>query len=57
MNINLTININIGDVFHTESNEIDNRGLLLYRKNENELFVLSRSCGHQGSTIGPFEEI
>ena len=53
----ITINIDIGDVYHTESNEIDNKGLLLYRKNENELFVLSRSCGHQGFTIDPFEEI
>ena len=53
----LSNNIAIGDISHTDSNEIDSKGLLLYRKSENEIIVLSRSCGHQGNKINPFEEI
>ena len=34
---------------------IDNSGLLIYRKSETEFNVLSRTCPHQGGSIGSFQ--
>jgi len=34
----------------------NNRGLLLYRKSEDEIMVFSRTCPHMGGDISPFQE-
>ena len=39
------------------SNNIDPQGLLLYRKNQNEIIALSKRCTHAGCTISDFEQI
>ena len=46
---------NIEGVSFTEDNKIDDQGLLLYRKSETEIIALSRSCTHQGCSVGAFE--
>ena len=49
----------IGGVSHIPSNSdnFDIKGLLFYRKNENEIIALSRSCTHEGCSIETFENI
>ena len=46
---------NIDGVSFTEENEIDDKGLLLYRKSETEIIALSRTCTHQGCSVGALE--
>ena len=47
----------IGGTASIGSNNIDSQGLLLYRKSQNEIIILSRKCTHEGCTIGNFENI
>ena len=48
--------LQVGSAIALDSNEINNVGLLIYRKSENEFNVLSRVCTHAGGTIGAFQE-
>ena len=45
----------IEGVSSTGPNQLDGNGLLFYRKSQNEILALSRSCTHEGCTIDPFE--
>jgi Rieske Fe-S protein len=46
----------VGGVSHINSLDFNNKGLLLYRKSENEIIALSRICTHNGCQIGNFQE-
>ena len=59
--ISVTINNNVETILfsdHPTLSEINGvsstEELLLYRKSENEVVALSRSCTHEGCTIGTF---
>jgi len=49
----------VGGVSHIaeDSNDFDDKGLLFYRKNEDEIIALSRRCTHQDCPIDTFENI
>ena len=44
----------VGNSIVTSGNKIDNVGLLLYRKSENEILAFTRRCTHAGYEIGAF---
>ena len=48
---------NINGVSVTEGNDIDQLGLLLFRKSQDVIVAYSRSCTHMGCQIGSFENI
>ena len=45
-----------GGVSAIETSSVNPKGLLLYRKSEDEIIVLSRACPHQGTQTDPFQE-
>ena len=45
---------NVGGTSHIDSIAIDPKGVLLYRKSESEVLVLSRTCPHESCGIDPF---
>ena len=47
----------IGGSAYTNGNEIDSYGILLYRKSQNEVIALSRTCTHLGCRIDPFQSV
>ena len=46
----------VGGVDSLNTSDIDQKGLLLYRKSEVEIVVLSRKCTHQQEQTGPLVE-
>ena len=46
----------VGGVDSLHTSDIDQKGLLLYRKSEDEIVVLSRECTHQQEQTGPLVE-
>ena len=45
------------DIIDDNQNQLDTKGVLFYRKNEQEIIALSRACTHQGCPIEPFEPV
>jgi cytochrome b6-f complex iron-sulfur subunit len=44
----------VGGTLTLDANELDSKGMLLYRSSESELLAFSRKCTHTGCTLAGF---